>query len=233
MLRALIVLLLLANALFFGWSQGWLDGALGLRASGDREPERLRLEAHPERLALLSPQAVTALQTRACLESPPLLGDEALRAAQAALEHLGVAPADWSLQSSELPGLWAVATIKLGSAEFRARKEETYKRLKIAYEPLQGLVDEQPSLVLSRHPSEKAAEAALAGYEQRALKGLRVLQLQPAQSQHLLQLPRADGSLQAQLLTPKEAALAPGFKPCSAPPAAAAASAAASAASAH
>lgn len=229
MLRALVVLLLLANALFFGWSRGWLDGALGLRASGDREPERLRLASHPERLTLLSPQAASALQSRACLESPLLAGDEALRAAQAALERLGVAAADWSVQASELPGVWAVATIKLGSAEFRARKEETYRKLKLPYEPLQGLPEEQPSLVLSRHASAKAAEAALAGYEQRALKGLRVLQLQAPQPQYLLQLPHADGNLQAQLRAPREAALAPGFKPCaapaaSAPPASAAAS---------
>lgn len=197
MLRALIVLLLLLNALFFGWSQGWLDPLLG--SGGQREPARLKLETHAERLQLLSPQAVTSLQTRSCLELGPLAGDEALRAAQATLERLGLTAADWQVQSREQPGLWVVATIKLGTAEFRARKEETYKKMRIAVEPLPGLPDEQPSLVLSRHDSAKAAEAALAAYEQRALKGLRVLELQPAQALHQLQLPRADGSLQAQL----------------------------------
>jgi hypothetical protein len=67
LLRALFLILLLANALFYGWSQGWLDGLLASQHP-DREPERLQLETHPERLRLLSPQAVTALQTRACLE---------------------------------------------------------------------------------------------------------------------------------------------------------------------
>lgn len=230
LLRALFLILLLANALFYGWSQGWLDGLLA-RQHPDREPERLQLETHPERLRLLSPQAVTALQTRACLELGPLNGDEALRAAQTALVQLGAAEADWRLQSSAQPGLWAVATIKLGSADFRARKEETYKRMKLAYEPLQGLPEEQPSLVLSQHASEKAAQAALAALEQRALKGLRVLQLRPGQTRHQLSLPKADAALQAQLqallAAGREPALAgAALKPC-APEAAASAPASA------
>jgi len=229
MLRALVALLLLLNLLFFGWSHGWLDGLLGLRAGGDREPERLRLESHAERLSLLSPQAVSALQTRSCLESPPLAGEEALQAAQLALQHLGLTAADWSVQRSEQPGVWAVATIKLGTPEFRARKEETYRQLRIAYEPLPGLPEEQPSLLLSRHASAAAAEAALEAFSRRALKGLRVLQLQAPQTRYSLQLPHADGNQQALLQAPREAALAPGFKPCST--AAAAGAAPASAAS--
>jgi hypothetical protein len=228
MLRALIVLLLVLNAVFFGWSRGWLDAALGLHAGGEHEPERFKLETHPERMTLLSPQAVSALQARACLELGPLAGDEALQAVQAALGRLGVGAADWRVQSSEQAGVWGVATIKLGSADFRARKEETYKKLRIAFEPLPGLPDEQPSLLLSRHASAGAAEAALAGYEQRALKGLRVLQLQAPLKLHTLQLPRADGSLQAQLRGGKDAALSQaGIKACLAPPATAEAASAA------
>ncbi|QPF75923.1 hypothetical protein G8A07_25400 [Roseateles sp. DAIF2] len=233
MLRALVVMLLLANLLALGWSQGWLDRVLGLHA--EREPERLKLENHPERMTVLSPQAVTALQTRSCQELGPLAGDEGLRAAQAALERLGLGSADWQvLVRGEQGGLWVVATIKLGSAEFRARKEETYKRMKLNFEPLQGLPDEQPSLVLSEHPSEQAAASALAGYEQRALKGLRVLQLRAAQTRHALSLPRADAALTAQLqnllASGREPALAGAtLAACpAAPEAAAAASAAAS-----
>lgn len=197
MLRALFVLLLVLNALFLAWSQGWLDPLLG--PGSQREPARLRLEAHAERMQLLSPQAVSSLQTRSCLELGPLAGEEALRNAQATLERLGLSSADWQLQSREQPGLWAVATIKLGNAELRARKEEVYRKQRIAVEALQGLPEEQPSLLLSRHDSAKAAEAALAAFERRALKDLRVLQLQPALSLHQLKVPHADGALRAQL----------------------------------
>ena len=226
MLRALLVALLLLNLLFFGWSQGWLDTVLGLRAGGEGEPERLQLAQHAERVTVLSPQAISAMQTRSCLELAPLPGDAALKAAQAALERFGLGSSDWRVQSSEQPGRWVVATLKFESGEQQARKEEVFKRLRLAYEPLPAPQGEQPSLVLSQHASAEAAEAALAAYEKRALRGLRVLQLQAPGQLHSLQLPSADGSVQARLLNAKDPALAPGFKTCPPAPAASAASAA-------
>ena len=53
MLRALVVLLLLANALVLAWSFGVLDGLLGRRPDADREPERLQRQVNPELVNLL------------------------------------------------------------------------------------------------------------------------------------------------------------------------------------
>lgn len=53
MLRALVVLLLLANALVLAWSLGALDGLLGRRPDADREPERLQRQVNPELVKLL------------------------------------------------------------------------------------------------------------------------------------------------------------------------------------
>lgn len=227
MLRALLLLLLAANLAFFAWTRGWLDGATGLRAQGDREPERLQVQQHPERITLVSPQGAKALQARACLELGPLAGDEALRGVQAQLDKAGVAASEWQDLRSEVPGVWAVATIKFPNKEFGARKEETYKRLKINFEYLSGPADEMPSMVLSRHASEKAAADQVEALSQRALKGLRVLPLQAPQTLHLLRFAQADGGVQAQLNALKAGPL----KPCSAEVAAAAASAASAAAS--
>ncbi|MCX2864846.1 hypothetical protein OOZ63_23725 [Paucibacter sp. PLA-PC-4] len=226
MLRVLVLALLLLNLLFFGWSQGWLDTALGLRAGGEGEPERLQLAQHADRVTVMSPQAISAMQTRSCLELAPLPGDDALKAAQAALERFGLGSSDWRVQSSDVPGRWVVATYKFESGEQQARKEEVFKRLRLAYEQLPAPQGEQPSLVLSQHASAEAAEAALASYEKRALRGLRVLQLQAPGQLHSLQLPSADGSVQTRLLNAKDPALAPGFKTCPPVPAVSAASAA-------
>lgn len=201
MLRALLVLLLVVNALFFSWTQGWLDGLTGVRAIGEREPERLKKAQQVDRVSLLSPQAAAALQLTACIEIGPVVGEAALQQVQSSLERVGITPASYELQASEQAGQWGVATIKLTSKDFRERKEETYKRLKVPYEALPGMPEEQPSLLLSRHASEKAAEAALEAFSQRALKGLRVLQLQKAQTSHKLRFEAADGALQAQLRT--------------------------------
>lgn len=214
MLRLTFALLLLLNGLFFAWSSGWLKG-LGLpSAQGERSPERMALQQHPERIKTLSPQAAEALQTRQCLQLPPLTGDEALRAAQSMLEMAGLTHTDWQVQSSEGPGVWAVATIRLGTRDFQTRKEETYRKMKIPFEPLKGPPEEMPTLVLSRHGSQTAAQAAMDALNQRALKGLRVIPLQAPQKQHLLQIPKADGLMQAKLQALNQAALGGGFKPC-------------------
>lgn len=220
MIRALVLVLLAVNALFFVWSRGWLDAVTGLPADGTREPQRIAAQQHPERIQPLAASAVAALSQRSCLELGPLEGDTALAAAQAALRAAGVEP---QVRSSEQPGVWAVATIKLADPDFRARKEATYKQLKLAYEPLEGLPAEQPAFVLSRHPSEAGANAEAATLDKRGLKGLRVLALKAPQSRHNLTV-QADGLLAARLKASKDPALAAGFKACSASPAASAAS---------
>src|SRR5206468_6335808 len=65
MLRWLVALLLLANVAFYVWSQGWLDDVVGVRARGDREPERLTRQFHPEVIKILTPQAVAAAASAA------------------------------------------------------------------------------------------------------------------------------------------------------------------------
>lgn len=57
MLRALVVALLVANGLFFVWSQGWLDRLTGVPAHGDREPQRLASQVRPELVQLWRPEA--------------------------------------------------------------------------------------------------------------------------------------------------------------------------------
>ena len=61
MLRRLVVLLVLANLLFFSWTRGWLDDLTGLRAHPDREPERLARQVRPELVVLLPPDAASAV----------------------------------------------------------------------------------------------------------------------------------------------------------------------------
>ncbi len=240
MLRAVLAGLILLNALFYCWTQGWLDEVVGIKAIGDREPERLARQIHPEQVIVLRPASAASQSASAapesaiaCLALGPLDGDEALAAATQALTQAGIATSQWREQSSAQPGLmqtsWAVATIRLPSKDFQARKEATYKSMKIDYEYLSAPPNELPSLVLSRHPSEKAATAALEAFSQRALKGLRVLALQTPAQRHRLVFAEADAGLQAKLTG---LALAPGLiKPCElAPPAGPAAAASAASA---
>ena len=220
-MRVVVLVLLAVNALFFVWSRGWLDTVTGLPAEAGREPQRVKAQQNPERIQPLGASAVSALAQRSCLELGPLEGDAALAAAQAALKPTG---AEAQVRSSEQAGVWVVATIKLADPEFRARKEATYKQLRLSYEPLEGLPAEQSALVLSRHASQADATVEAVSMDKCGLKGLRVLALKAPLTRHTLVIAQADGLLAAKLKASKDAALAGGFKACSAAPAASAAS---------
>jgi len=215
MLRALVLALVAANAAFFVWSRGWVDGVTGLKASGDREPQRLAQQVHPEHVVLMGQQALAALKQTACVALGPLDGDAALASARNALLRAGLPADTYQLLAGQSSGVWAVATIRLDNKDFQARKEETYQHMHIPYEYLSGLPSEMPSLVLSRYASEKAADAELAQLTRRALKGLRVLQLQAPAARSSLVFGQADGLLQARLHNLKDAPLAATLHDCS------------------
>jgi hypothetical protein len=70
MLRLLVLLLALANLAFLAWSGGWLDDIVGVRAIGDREPERLQRQVRPETIRVL-PGAAGARTAATSTPSPP------------------------------------------------------------------------------------------------------------------------------------------------------------------
>jgi hypothetical protein len=212
MLRFLALLLVLLNLIALAWTQGWLGGQA-------RSGERLARQDHPERLQPLGSQAAQQLQRRVCLELGPLEGETARAQAEQALAQAGLKGGSWQWQAAEgalSGGVWGVVTIKMPSKDFQARKEKTYKEARIAFEPLPGFADEQPSLLLSRHPSEAAAEAALAALNQRNYKGLRVLQLQAPRKAWMLRLPQLDGLQLERLQGVKEAPWSQPLRRCEA-----------------
>ena len=86
MLRALLVALLLANLVFFGWAGGWFAPAWPAPGASEREPARLAAQVAPERVTVLSPAAASAALRSApsqpgCL--PPTAADGSQAAASA------------------------------------------------------------------------------------------------------------------------------------------------------
>ncbi len=85
-LRALALLLVLANLGFYIWSQGWLDGVIGVRAAGDREPERAARQFQPQVLrvlpgaagaAAMAGNATPQTSVATCLEAGPFTPSDA------------------------------------------------------------------------------------------------------------------------------------------------------------
>jgi hypothetical protein len=79
-LRALLAALIVANLLFFAYGRGALDGFLGLRSLGDREPERLANQVRPQTIRLLPMSAAASAASEAalpCYETPTFTAAEA------------------------------------------------------------------------------------------------------------------------------------------------------------
>ena len=183
MLRALVVILLLANAAFFAWTQGWLDSAVGVRASDDRDPQRLARQVRPEAVRLLPAQEPVLLKpvTR-CLEAGPFDAAE-MAAAEAALAASPAASAlagRWSRLSTETPGLWMIAVGRAAPHEAQLKKLAELKRLDIAVEVVKAASGTDETLSIGQFDSLAAAKAALEQFTARGVRTGRVVEISPA-----------------------------------------------------
>lgn len=60
MLRVLVLILFLANLLFYFWTQGWLAGVVDVQPGGQREPDRISHQVQPNVIRVLPPDAASA-----------------------------------------------------------------------------------------------------------------------------------------------------------------------------
>lgn len=186
MLRTLVALLVLANLLFFAWTQGWIDGVSGARATGHREPERLGQQVRPDVVRILPPQAVRPAPAPASAAAPAGVAAPASAAAPAEASSPASAPpsaplacleagpftgaeasaAESALKAALPEGGWV--SVKLGKpglwmvylGKFRDR-EELLKR----QEELRARRIDYDEL---RSPSEWAPGLSLGRFEERA-----------------------------------------------------------------
>ena len=258
-MRFIVAALLIANLGFYAWTQGWLDNVVGVRAEGEREPERLARQVHPELIRSLSPVETAASgaasgvaggagtagqsgpsgQSRetasVCLQAGPFTPAEIVPA-EAALAAALPAPAGarYANVRSEQPGVWLVYMGRFANLDGVRQKEEELGRIHVPYEELLEPSELAPGLSLGRYDSKAAAEAALNRLVQRGVRTGRVAQLAPPGVVHSLRVEHADAALKAQLTALADPLFATRrFEPCANAPAAgtAAASAASGAAS--
>lgn len=234
MLRRLVLLVLLANAGFFAWTQGWL--APWLPPPGERrEPERLAQQLRPERIKVLSAGAASAVVAAAsvaaaraasageeppplCLEAGPFT-DAAARAAEALLAEHGVAEGALTREIVARNHTWGVVIGRLADREaLRARAEEL-TRLKIRFEEMSTPSTLVPGLRLGNFSDRYGAETALAGLLAKGVRDARVVALPLGATQHWLRAPQADAELQTRLRSlPPERLEQRSFQPCAARP---------------
>jgi hypothetical protein len=220
MLRLLVVLLALANLAFYAWTQGSLDNLVGVRAQGDREPERLSKQVKPEVLRVVSPASAAAATAAAaeaaaavCLEAGPYTPAQ-IAAAEGVLQTV-LPPGSWTSVKTDTAAVWIVYMGKYPNHDALVKKSDELKRLKIPFEEVRNAPELEQGLALGRYDNRAAADKALAEVAQRGVRTARVAQLAAPSTQHMLRVERADTTVQARLTGLRaEALMGHGFAAC-------------------
>lgn len=217
MLRLVALLLLLANALYFAWSQGLLL-SWGWGPAQQSEPQRLQQQIRPEAIRILPPEEARRLEATAaaaprsaeCLQAGPF-DDTQL----AALRPL-MAPwpaASWSLEPVAEPARWIVYMGKYASAEHVARKKSELRQLGISFESLSN-AELEPGLSLGGHATEADAQKQLDQLNGRGVRTARVLQERPEMRGQRLTLAAVDDGLRPRLEELRAAIPGKTLRPC-------------------
>lgn len=209
-LGVVLLALLLAHAALWAWGRGWLGGNPG---STQREPARLAAQLHPERWALLPPEAASAaLQPLQCREIGQFADETQLAAAEAALQTtMKLAPGAWQRVERKQPGLWLIATRAADDAADLERKRQVLDRADLKPQKAQPLMGEaQPSWIVGRFDDEAAAKAEQARLRAKGLAALRLVPMRLPSGGWWLRLP----ALQVPQLKLTHPAWPGGLRPC-------------------
>ncbi len=209
MLRLIVLLLILANGIFFAWAHGYLL-AIGFAPTLQREPQRWQTQVKPEAIRLLAPHEAKALVLLPsalplagleCLESD-LLDERRLSLVRAAIAALPAG--SYTLLEASAPPRWIVYMGKYPSAEALAKKRAELRNLGVSSERPKN-PSLEPGIVLAAAATQAQADDALANLVARGVRTAKVLQELPERTGQILRLPAIDEALKAQLESVKAA----------------------------
>lgn len=202
MLRILVLLLLLLNAGYYGWSQGALS-AWGWGPTDPAEPQRLEDQVHADALRILPPdEARKAEQAALTPPKPPeclLAGPLGVAQAEDLRRQLASWPSgSWALEESTDPARWIIYMGKFANTAALDHKREELDRMKIKV-VIVDTPDLQPGISLGRYESLTQAQNELANLQKRGVRTARVVQERAETRQTQLRLPAVDEALRPRL----------------------------------
>ena len=211
MLRLAVIALLLANAGYYAYTQGWLRSA-GLVTPEQAEPQRLQQQIRPETLKVLraqgatnnptpppapaaAPAADTAASTPAPTTAAPADAGECLQAGvfddkqAAALRTAAAAlPAgSWSLEPTPITGRWMSYMGRFDDQDTLDKKRAELRARKVDFDRAGGTLE--PGLSLGRFSTEEAAQRGLTALNAQGVRTARVIQERQAATGFILKLP--------------------------------------------
>ncbi|WP_440105725.1 SPOR domain-containing protein [Acidovorax sp. BL-A-41-H1] len=241
MLRLAVAALLLANAGYYAWTQGFL-GQFGLAPEEQSEPQRMNQQIRPETLQILRvnpskpsapPPAPAAAQPAAAgsQSAAPAPADAAAVAAADTAECLqagvfddrqaealrtaaaaGLPAGSWVMDPTPIPGRWMVYMGRFEDIETLDRKRAELRARKVDHDRAGGTLEF--GLSLGRFSTKDAAERELASLNTRGVRTARVIQERPDSPGFTLRLPSVNDALRARLDTLRTAMAGKTLRTC-------------------
>lgn len=215
MLRAWVVLLLLANGAYLAWSQGLLEN-LGLGPVRQGEPQRLAGQIAAGSVQVIAPDEARRLENalaaqvarKECLAAGPFSVAEAEQLEQRL--RVLLPPNAYAMASVAEPAHWLVYMGPYANAEAAAKKQAELKALGVKSEPVRGAAL-QPGLSLGGAETQDEAQARLNALAPRGVRTAKLVLERPATIVRNLKLPAADESQRRRV--DEALAVLPGAKP--------------------
>ena len=230
MLRIAVIALLLANAGYYAYTQGWLRSA-GLVTPEQAEPQRLQQQIRPETLKVLraqgatnnptpppapaaAPAADTAASTPAPTAAAPADAGECLQAGvfddkQAAALRTAAAslpPGSWSLEPTPITGRWMIYMGRFDDQDTLDKKRAELRARKVDFDRAGGTLE--PGLSLGRFSTEEAAQRGLTALNAQGVRTARVILERQAATGFILKLPAVTDAQRQQWLATLRPAMA-------------------------
>ena len=218
MLRVFALLLLIANGLFFAWSNGYLS-SWGLTSASKNESFRVNEQIEPERIVIRQKDAPATNNLPALVPTPasrtvatptqtPVAATTSCMTAgafndkQSAVlkQTLSTKLPDlrWRFDTVTVPARWIVYMGKYPNIAARDLKKSQLDQIKVSYEILtEGNLE--PGLSLGSHPTQAAANQSLQQLFKQGVRTARVLQETPEQKGQTLVVPAVDDTNRAKL----------------------------------
>lgn len=230
MLRLAVIALLLANAGYYAYTQGWLRSA-GLVTPEQAEPQRLQQQIRPETLKVLraqgatnnptpppAPAAAPAADTTASAPAPtaaaPADAGECLQAGvfddkQATALRTAAAslpPGSWTLEPTPITGRWMIYMGRFDDQDTLDKKRAELRARKVDFDRAGGTLE--PGLSLGRFSTEEAAQRGLTALNAQGVRTARVIQERQAATGFILKLPAVTDAQRQQWLATLRPAMA-------------------------
>ena len=211
MLRLAVIALLLANAGYYAYTQGWLRSA-GLVTPEQAEPQRLQQQIRPETLKVLraqgatnnptpppapaaAPAADTAASTPAPTAAAPADAGECLQAGifdekQATALPTAAAslpPGSWTLEPTPITGRRMIYMGRFDDQDTLDKKRAELRARKVDFDRAGGTLE--LGLSLGRFSTEEAAQRGLTALNAQGVRTARVVLERQAATGFILKLP--------------------------------------------